>query len=67
MFMVMEIIMIMIRIMETMRMILFVMMIIDNNDEEDDFKDSDYIGRTIVRSDWATTVTACVFLDLECC
>ena len=66
MFMVMEIIMIMFMIMETMRMILFVMMIIDNNDEEDDFKDSDYIGRAIVRSDRATTVTACVFLDLEC-
>ena len=55
-FMVMEIIMIIIN-----------MMIIDNNDEEDDFKDSDYIGRAIVRSDRATTVTACVFLDLECC
>ena len=58
MFMVMEMI-----------MIIIIMMIIDNNnnDEEDDFKDSDYIGRAIVRSDRATTVTACVFLDLECC
>ena len=46
-----------------MIMIIIIMMIIENND---DFKDSDYIGRTIVRSDWATTVTACVFLDLEC-
>ena len=61
MFRVMEIIMFM--LME-MIMIIIIMMIIDNNDG---FKDSDYIGRAIVRSDRATTLTACVFLDLECC
>ena len=39
----------------------------NDHDEEDGFKDRDYIGRAILWSDRATTVTACVFLDLECC